>query len=317
VNGVSFGIREGETLGLVGETGCGKSTVARALVGLLPPPGRVTAGTIDLAGVDLVSGSARELRRVRGNEVAMIFQDTLTALNPLMTVGAQIGEALRIHTRLRGAAARRRATELLDLVGLPDASARLSAYPHELSGGMRQRVMIALAISCSPRLLIADEPTTALDVTVQAQILDLLRQLRDELGMAILLISHDLGVMAGMADRVHVMYAGFIVEEGSVEDVLLAPRHPYTEGLIGSLAKIDMPRPRRLPSIPGATPTLFGAPRACPFRPRCPVAVARCESANPPLLPVAPGHTSACWVRAADGHVAVTASGAGGARGAR
>jgi oligopeptide/dipeptide ABC transporter ATP-binding protein len=301
VNGVSLSLDQGQTLGLVGETGCGKSTVARALIGLLPPPGRVVAGEVILGGVDLLAADQRALRGIRGREVAMIFQDPLTALNPLLTIGFQIGEALR-GAGLGKRARRLRTRELLQLVGLPDAATRMDSYPHELSGGMRQRVMIAMAISCSPRLLIADEPTTALDVTVQAQVLDLLSELQDELGMALLLVSHDLGIMAQVADRVHVMYAGYTVESGSVEDVLLAPGHPYTEGLIGSIAQIDEPRPPRLRGIPGSAPTLFSEATGCPFRPRCPYAVELCAEANPPLMPLGRAHDSACWVKTAEYH---------------
>jgi oligopeptide transport system ATP-binding protein len=295
VNGVSLTLDQGETLGLVGETGCGKSTVARALIGLLPPPGKVIAGEVVLGGVDLLAADHRALRRVRGREVAMIFQDPLTALNPLLTIGFQISESLR-RLGLGKRARRRRTIELLQLVGLPDAATRTDSYPHELSGGMRQRVMIAIAISCKPRMLIADEPTTALDVTVQAQVLDLLSELQDELGMGLLLVSHDLGIMAQVADRIHVMYAGYTVESGSVEDVLLAPGHPYTKGLIGSIAQIDEPRPTRLNGITGSAPTLLSESVGCPFRPRCPSSVDLCADANPALMSLGHAHDAACWV---------------------
>jgi len=296
VNGVSFALYPGETIGLVGESGCGKSTTALAIVGLVPRPGRITAGSVLFKGSDLVALDERRMRQVRGGSIAMIFQDPMTALNPVMTIGAQIGEALYAHRGLRGAAAKRRAVELLELVGIPSARARLRSYPHQLSGGMRQRAMIASAISCEPQVLIADEPTTALDVTIQAQILEVMQSLKATLGMSIVLVSHNLGVVAGLADRIQVMYAGYIVEEGRSEGVLLGARHPYTAGLLQSLARIDEPRPRRLRAIPGTTPTMTALPAGCPFRPRCGHSIPDCATTNPPLRAVATGHRIACLV---------------------
>jgi oligopeptide transport system ATP-binding protein len=298
VNGVSFDVLPGETIGIVGESGCGKSTLARALMQLIPPPGEIRAGSVRFEGEELVGLDAEAMRRRRGDKMAMIFQDPMTALNPLLTVGAQLIEAIRVHNSLSHGQARSRAAELLELVGIPDPVARLSSYPHQMSGGMRQRVVIAMAISCNPTLLIADEPTTALDVTVQAQILDLLSKLRDELSMAIILVSHDLGVMAGIADHILVMYAGYVVEQGTVADVLSSPSHPYTIGLLQSLARLDRERPERLPAIPGSAPSLLEPAIQCPFMPRCPEAFDLCSQSNPALRPVAEGHSAACFARA-------------------
>jgi oligopeptide transport system ATP-binding protein len=300
VDGVSFSLAAGEAIGLVGESGCGKSVTALSIMRLVPsPPGRVVAGEVLFDGRDLLKLSDAELRRVRGGEVAMIFQDPMTSLNPVLPIGLQIAESLELHKGVGRAAARRRAGELLDLVGIPSASRRLDDYPHQFSGGMRQRVMIAMAISCEPKLLIADEPTTALDVTIQAQILDLLRRLRSQLGMALILITHDLGVVAGICDRVHVMYAGKIVEAAPVDDAFADPRHPYTLGLLGSIPRIDRPFGAKLTPIEGMPPDLIDDSGGCAFAPRCLYCVERSLREAPPLLPV-PGsevdHRAACWV---------------------
>lgn len=301
VNGVSLGLNEGEILALVGESGCGKSVTALSLMGLISsPPGRVSGGEVWFDGRDLLKLSEKEMRSVRGNNIAMIFQDPMTSLNPVMTVGRQIAEVLKIHTDLGTTAIRDRAIELLEHVGVPAARERLDNYPHEFSGGMRQRVMIAMALSCNPKLLIADEPTTALDVTIQAQILDLIDRLRHELGMAVIMITHDLGVVARIADRVGVMYAGRIVEAGTVQDILMSPRHPYTMGLLETLPRLDLDEDRRLVPIAGRPPDLLDFPRGCPFQPRCKYAVAACVSENPALSLAAHAHEVACWVDVAD-----------------
>jgi oligopeptide transport system ATP-binding protein len=297
VNGISYTLHEGEALGIVGESGCGKSVSALSLMRLVPsPPGRIVSGEVLFEGRDLLKLKDEEMRRIRGNKIAMIFQDPMTSLNPVLTIGRQISEALELHKGLDRRAARKRTIELLEMVGIPSARTRVDDYPHQFSGGMRQRVMIAMAISCEPRLLIADEPTTALDVTIQAQILDLINRLRRELGMALILITHDLGVVAGVCDRIAVMYAGYIVEEASAEDLFSDPRHPYTLGLLRSVPRIDQPRRERLIPIEGFPPDLIYLPQGCPFVPRCAYAVERCELENPALRPVAPGHRVACWV---------------------
>jgi oligopeptide transport system ATP-binding protein len=313
VNGVSFHVDRGEALGLVGESGCGKSVSALSILGLVPSPGRVVGGEIWFAGRNQVRLSDAERSKVSGNEIAMIFQDPISYLNPVMTIGRQISEPLQIHRGMRSRAARVRAVELLELVGIPAPSRRVDDYPHQFSGGMRQRVMIAMALSCDPKLLIADEPTTALDVTIQAQILELLQRMRRELGMALILITHDLGVVAGIVDRVNVMYAGHVVEASPVEATFREPRHPYTLGLMGSIPRLDAPRGSRLHPIQGVPPLLIDAPPGCPFQPRCPYAVARCETENPPLEIVGPAHRAACWVdvRTASTHApAMTPAGA-------
>jgi oligopeptide transport system ATP-binding protein len=296
VNGVSFHIDRGEALGLVGESGSGKSVTALSVMGLVPGPGRVVGGTVRFDGRDLLALTERERERVRGNEIAMIFQDPMSYLNPVMSIGRQIGEALRFHRGIGASAARRRAIELMELVGIPGARTRVDSYPHQFSGGMRQRVMIAIALSCEPKLLIADEPTTALDVTVQAQILELLQRLRQDLGMALLLITHDLGVVAGIVDRVNVMYAGYVVESAPVEIAFDDPRHPYTRGLMASIPRLDAVRGDRLRPIQGHPPDLVDPQAGCPFQPRCPYAVERSGEANPPLEQVGPDHWAACWV---------------------
>ncbi len=297
VNGVSFGLGEGETLGVVGESGCGKSVTMLSVMGLIPsPPGKIEAGKAIFAGQDLVKMSKEELRHVRGAQIAMIFQDPMTSLNPVLTIGKQLEEPLMLHVGMTKKQARERAAELLSMVGIPNAKDRLNDYPHQYSGGMRQRVMIAMALSCSPQILIADEPTTALDVTIQAQITDLVKRLRDELGMAIIWITHDLGVVAGLAQRVLVMYGGFIIEESPVKDLYVNPTHPYTIGLLGSLPRVDEKERTKLYSIEGQPPVLYEKPHACPFAPRCKWAMERCWKENPPLIEIAPEHRAACWV---------------------
>jgi len=304
VNDVGFTVGRGETLAVVGESGSGKSVTAQAVMGLIERPGRVTAGTVHFQGVDLLRLSEEERRRVRGRRMAMIFQDPLSALNPVYSVGFQIGEMFRIHEGLSRREARRRAVDLLDRVRIPSAAERVGDFPHQFSGGMRQRVMIAMAIALGPEVLIADEPTTALDVTVQAQILELLDGLRAETGMGLVLITHDLGVAAETADRVAVMYAGRVVETGPAVEVLTSPRHPYTEGLLASLPQGEGRLGRRLEPIGGAPPSLSRIPPGCPFHPRCPYAVDQCRVELPPLALLVPfGDTpspgllraSACW----------------------
>ena len=270
VDGVSLDLRAGEVLAVVGESGSGKSVTALTLMGLTRGPNAEIEGAARLHGEDLVAADDDRLRRVRGAELSIIFQDPLSALNPVQRIGRQIAEQLRAHEDIERDEARHRVLELLKRVGIPQAETRIDAYPHELSGGMRQRVMIAMALSCKPKVLIADEPTTALDVTIQAQILDLLRSLKEQTGLGVILVTHDLGVVAELADRVAVMYAGRIVEQGTVAEVFEDPRHPYTWGLLGSITRVDRPRPERLPSIGGAPPSLVAPPEGCRFRPRCP-----------------------------------------------
>jgi oligopeptide transport system ATP-binding protein len=299
VNGISYTLNEGETLGVVGESGSGKSVQSLAIMGLIPsPPGQVEkSASVIFRGRDLLKLSREEMRMVRGAEIAMIFQDPMTSLNPVLTIGRQITEALRLHLGMNNEQSRERAAELLAMVGIPMAASRLDSYPHQFSGGMRQRAMIAMALSCNPQLLIADEPTTALDVTIQAQILDLVKRLRDKIGMAIIWISHDLGVVAGLADTVQVMYAGFIVERGPVNEIFKDTRHPYTLGLKGAVPRIDQ-RGSHLTSIEGTPPDMRTKPVGCPFAPRCPFVIEKCLQENPPLMPVADGHPdhySACW----------------------
>ncbi len=298
VNGISYTLDEGETLAIVGESGCGKSVGVLSLLRLIPqPPGRVTGGEVWFDGKDLLKMTDDQIRQVRGNRIAMIFQDPMTSLNPVLTIGYQVSEALMLHLGMDRAAARKRSIELLEMVGIPEAASRIDDYPHQFSGGMRQRVMIAMGLSCNPQVLIADEPTTALDVTIQAQITDLVKRLRDEIGMAIIWITHDLGVVAGLADRVIVMYAGFIVEEAPVKDLYAHPSHPYTLGLLGSLPRLDKSRGEaRLVSIEGLPPDLVDLPVGCPFYARCKFRCERCAVENPKLEPIAPGHKIACWV---------------------
>ncbi|OQY82421.1 MAG: peptide ABC transporter ATP-binding protein [Anaerolineae bacterium UTCFX3] len=300
VNGVSFGLKEGETLGVVGESGCGKSVTMLSVLGLIPnPPGRVVAGTAKFAGHDLLKMTNEEIRHVRGSQISIVFQDPMTSLNPVLTIGKQLTEPLALHLGMTKKQAETRAAELLGMVGIPNAMERLKDYPHQYSGGMRQRVMIAMALSCSPQILIADEPTTALDVTIQAQITDLVKRLRQELGMAVIWITHDLGVVAGLAHRVvvmEVMYGGFIIEEASVGELYANPSHPYTIGLLGSLPRVDAKQHDRLFSIEGLPPVLYQKPHACPFAPRCKWALERCWKENPALESITPEHRVACWV---------------------
>ena len=295
VDGVSFLLEAGRTLGIVGESGCGKSVTALSIMGLVAsPPGRILAGEILFEGVDLRRLSPAEMREVRGNRISMIFQEPMTSLNPAFTIGDQIVEGIVRHRRIGRAAAREQAIEMLRRVRMPSPERRFDEHPHKLSGGMRQRAMIAMALALKPRLLIADEPTTALDVTIQAQILDLMRQLRDETGTAIILITHDLGVVAELAHDVAVMYAGRIVEKASVEELFARPEHPYTVGLLGSIPKLHLQQ-ERLPAIEGQVPNPWSLPAGCRFSPRCPFATAKCRAEDPPLMAAAELHESACW----------------------
>ena len=296
VNGISYSAEEGEIIGVVGESGSGKSVHALALMGLVPRGvGRIDSGSILFRGRDLVTLSRSELRHVRGREIAMVFQDPISSLNPVYSIGFQITEVLKRHLGLSGSACERRVIELLELVGIPGPRERLASYPHELSGGMRQRVMIAMAIACNPSLLIADEPTTALDVTIQAQIVDLVKRLQQELKLTVIWISHDLGVVAGIAQTVNVMYAGRIVERGPVRSIYKNPRHPYTKGLLASLPRLDR-QERRLASIPGRPPVLAEITVSCPFAPRCAIADQKCLQEMPPITATeTPDHSVRCW----------------------
>jgi oligopeptide transport system ATP-binding protein len=295
VNGISFDIARGETLGIVGESGCGKSVTSLAILGLLARNGKVESGTASFEGTDLIRQSDRALRSIRGREIAMIFQDPMTSLNPVLTIGRQIRETLKVHFDMNRKEADKRAAELLDRVGIPQADARIRDYPHQFSGGMRQRAMIAMALACKPKLLIADEPTTALDVTIQAQILDLLRALVAEENSALILITHDLGVVAGMCERVNVMYAGMFMETGSAEQLFGSPRHPYTLGLLQSVPRLDAARRARLHPIEGAPPNMLTAPSACPFQPRCRFEVELSRQEVPQLVEIERGHKVACF----------------------
>ncbi len=297
VNAIDFDLNEGETLGIVGESGCGKSVSVLSLMRLIPsPPGRVVGGEAWFQGRDLIKMDMEEIRSVRGNKIAMIFQDPMTSLNPVLTIYQQVSEALELHLGMDKRQSRKRTIELLDLVRIPAAANRIDDYPHQFSGGMRQRVMIAMGLSCNPQLLIADEPTTALDVTIQAQITDLVRQLKQEIGMAVIWITHDLGIIAGLADRVNVMYAGSIVESADVKDLYADPRHPYTLGLLHSIPRLDAERKTRLTPIEGLPPDLIDMPPGCSFAPRCRFAMEKCLTETPALETVARRHTVACWV---------------------
>lgn len=301
VNGVSFTLSEGETLGVVGESGCGKSVTMLSVLQLIPrPPGQIANGRATFHGQDLLQLSSEEIRNVRGAQIGMIFQDPMTSLNPVLTISRQVSEPLTLHLGMNKKEAEERVVELLNLVGIPEAEKRLKQYPHQFSGGMRQRVMIAMALACNPQILIADEPTTALDVTIQAQIIDLVKKLREEIGMSVIWITHDLGVVAGLAQRVIVMYAGYIIEEAYVKDLYTNPSHPYTLGLLHSLPRLDSDERTRLTDIPGLPPLLLEKPVACPFKPRCVYAFERCEE-NPPLFDIDVNHKSACWWNVKEG----------------
>jgi oligopeptide/dipeptide ABC transporter ATP-binding protein len=297
VDGASFGVDRGQTLGIVGESGCGKSVANMTILGLTRAPTTEISGQILLEGRDLAEASAEEIQHVRGKEIAMIFQDPLTSLHPFYRIGSQLSEAVLAHQDVSKKAAKQRAIELLGLVGIPDPKGRIDDFPHEFSGGMRQRVMIAMALVNDPKILIADEPTTALDVTIQAQILRLIERLQEQFGMAVILITHDLGVVAEVADSIDVMYAGRIVEEGTLEQIFYDPQHPYTWGLLGSLARPDRPRVHRLSQIQGQPPSLLAPPKGCHFRPRCPHAFAQCTE-TPPLRAQGggSGHLDRCWL---------------------
>jgi oligopeptide transport system ATP-binding protein len=296
VDGVSYDVMPGEILGLVGESGCGKSVSALSILKLIPhPPGKIVEGEIMFEGRDILKMDDEEIRHIRGNEIAMIFQEPMTSLNPVLTIGRQLTETLELHLHMDRQAATQRAIELLEMVGIPEAKRRVNDYPHQFSGGMRQRVMIAMALSCNPKLLLADEPTTALDVTIQAQILELLTRLTRELGTAVIIITHNLGVVARYADRVNVMYAGRVVETASAIELYHEPTHPYTLGLLKSVPRLDEIRKAKLDPIEGMPPDLIHMDDGCSFRPRCRFAVERCKTEKPPLLAVADAHSSACW----------------------
>ena len=297
VNGVSFHLDQGETIGVVGESGCGKSVTMMSIMRLIPiPPGEIASGQAVYNGRDLLKLDEHEMEEIRGKDIAMVFQDPMTAFNPVLSIGRQLGEPLRIHLGMDKGQIQQRSIELLEKVGISEPASRLKDYPHQFSGGMRQRAMIAMALSCLPSILIADEPTTALDVTIQAQIVELVLAIRAELDMSVIWITHDLGVVAEIAERVLVMYAGFIVEEAAIDNLYSDPRHPYTQALLAALPRVDLRREKRLRSIPGAPPNLLVEPKGCPFAARCEMAFDHCLVEMPPLIPVAPNlHTAACW----------------------
>jgi len=296
VAGVSYDIQPGEIVGLVGESGCGKTVSALSILRLIPnPPGKIVSGEIIFDGEDVIKMDEEEVRHIRGNKIGMIFQEPMTSLNPVLTIGRQLTETLELHLKMDRRAATQRAIELLEMVGIPEAKGRIHDYPHQFSGGMRQRVMIAMALSCNPKLLLADEPTTALDVTIQAQILELLTRLTKELGTAVIVITHNLGVVARYADRVFVMYAGKVIESATAAELYANPRHPYTLGLLKSVPRLDEIRKEKLDPIEGMPPDLIHLGAGCPFYPRCRFHVDRCKEENPPLLTVAEAHHSACW----------------------
>lgn len=297
VRGVSYEVADGEVLAVVGESGCGKSVTAQTIMKLNPmPPARIKHGSIMLSGTDIIAASEKEMQKIRGKDVSMIFQDPMTCLNPTMPVGRQIVEALKLHKKLSAADAKAEAIRMLKLVQVPNAEVRAKQYPHEFSGGMRQRAMIAMALSCSPKLLIADEPTTALDVTIQAQIMDLLANIKKDLGTAIVLITHDLGVVASLADRVAVMYAGKIVETGTAKDIFYNPKHPYTRALLKSLPQVNTDRNEQLVSIPGTPPDLLTPPKGCGFASRCQSCMQVCHQKQPPVFSLTEQHNAACWL---------------------
>ncbi len=317
VDGVTYDLNEGETLGLVGESGCGKSVSALSILRLIPsPPGKIVGGEVIFEGEDLLKVDEEEIRHVRGNRIAMVFQEPMTSLNPVLTIGRQLTEAIELHLKMDRSAAERRAIQLLDMVNIPEAGTRIQDYPHQFSGGMRQRVMIAMALSCNPKLLLADEPTTALDVTIQAQILEIMARLSRELGTAVIIITHNLGVVARYADRVNVMYAGRIIESGSAKEIYKNPRHPYTLGLLKSVPRLDQARKSKLDPIEGVPPDLVNVGPGCAFAPRCTFKVDQCVSERPPLMQVAEKHHSACWewrkVAAAAAPLAEVMTGDGG-----
>ena len=296
VDGVSFELKDGEIIGIVGESGCGKSVSALSIMRLIPdPPGRIVHGEVMFGGQDILKLNEAEMRHVRGNRISMIFQEPMTSLNPVLSIGRQLTETLELHLKMNSAQARDRAKELLSMVGIPDAERCLSDYPHQMSGGMRQRVMISMAISCNPKLIIADEPTTALDVTIQAQILELIQTLCKELGTAMIIITHNLGIVARYASRVMVMYAGKLIEKGSSQNIYHNPKHPYTRGLLDSVPRLDETAGSTLVSIDGLPPDLIDLPVGCSFAPRCRYAIDRCAAETPPLMTVGDAHDSACW----------------------
>jgi oligopeptide transport system ATP-binding protein len=297
VDGVSFELRKGETLGIVGESGSGKSVTNLAIMKLIPtPPGRIAGGEVLFNGKDVLKMSDNEIRELRGNKISMIFQDPMTSLNPFLRISTQMVETIVLHQGLDKKAAKAKAIEMLTLAGIPAPEKRIDQYPHQFSGGMRQRVMIAMALSCNPEILIADEPTTALDVTIQAQILDLIRELSERLGTAVILITHSLGVVAGMCDNICVMYAGRVVEKGNAEEIFADPKHPYTQGLIKSVPRLDKENKQRLYSIPGQPPNVINLPDCCPFFPRCDRAMDICKSKYPPATNIGNGRSVACWL---------------------
>jgi oligopeptide transport system ATP-binding protein len=297
VNGVSFDVGSGETLGIVGESGCGKSVSMLSILGLIPtPPGEIVSGKAMFQGGDLLQMNADEIRHIRGAQIGMVFQDPMTFFNPVLTIGRQVAEPLETHRGMQRKEALELAAEMLDMVGIPQANERLNDYPHQFSGGMRQRAMISMALICGPQLLIADEPTTALDVTIQAQIIELVQSLREKMDMSIIWITHDLGIVAGLAQRVVVMYAGYVIEEADVRDLYAHPLHPYTMGLLGSLPRMDDMGHRRLVSIDGLPPVLTEKSMGCPFGLRCHFAVERCRQENPPLELLGHKHKAACWI---------------------
>lgn len=304
VNGVSFQVNKGETLGIVGESGCGKSVTVLSVMRLIPePPGKISNGVVNYGGVDLLDVDKIRMQKIRGGEIAMVFQDPMTSLNPVLTIGRQISETLMLHLGIGKDEANSRTVELLTIVGIPEAADCLKDYPHQFSGGMRQRVMIAMALSCAPQILIADEPTTALDVTIQAQIVELTKQIQDELSMAVIWITHDLGVIAEIADRIIVMYAGFIVESTDVYQIFENPQHPYTLSLLKSLPRVDRSSHERLATIPGSPPDCVNMPPGCPFWPRCSFAIDRCSDENPALVSIGVNHKAACWIDVSTGEL--------------
>ncbi|PKB83224.1 MAG: peptide ABC transporter ATP-binding protein [SAR202 cluster bacterium Io17-Chloro-G9] len=312
VDGVTYDLEEGETLGLVGESGCGKSVSALSIMRLIPdPPGKTIEGEVFFDGEDILKIDMDDMRRIRGGRMTMVFQEPMTSLNPVLTVEKQLIETLQLHKGMASQESKREAVNLLERVGIPDPQKRIKQYPHQFSGGMRQRVMIAMALSCDPRLIIADEPTTALDVTIQAQILELMKSLTTEFGVALIVITHNLGVVARYADRVNIMYAGKIIERGSATEIYANPRHPYTIGLLNSVPRLDLPRRAKLDPIEGQPPDLINLPEGCAFRSRCQFAIDKCATEIPPLIAIDEGHTSACWRAEELGSIVASISGDG------